>query len=167
LINWTPVIVLASILILLIAGQKGIPGGSNVAIIPSGAHRKCFPSGLRATSGPTILIATGHERLGKDIFLSLVKFSYDLRFIWCQASGTPRDLAQPKEDHAMQIKKLFRRAILLMFIVLAGVLIYPFRTGKSLRDATEDQIVQQVPYVLDILAAPPSIESWPVRFPVE
>jgi len=53
----------------------------------------------------------------------------------------------------MQAKKLFRRAAVMMLIVVIAVLAYPLRGGNSLRDATGDEIAQQIPYVLDILSA--------------
>jgi hypothetical protein len=53
----------------------------------------------------------------------------------------------------MQAKKPFRRVAGMLLIVVIAVLVYPLRGGKSLRDATGDEIVQQIPYVLDILSA--------------
>jgi hypothetical protein len=58
-----------------------------------------------------------------------------------------------EEDKSMESKKHLRHAALLVLIAALSVAAYPLRNGRSLRDATADEIVQQVPYSLDILAA--------------
>jgi hypothetical protein len=53
----------------------------------------------------------------------------------------------------MQAKKPFRRVAVVMWIAVIAFLAYPLRGGKSLREATGDEIAQQVPYALEILSA--------------
>jgi len=50
-------------------------------------------------------------------------------------------------------KKLFRNVAIAVGVVLVVVLVYPMRSGKGLQEATADEVAQQVPYALDILAA--------------
>jgi hypothetical protein len=49
--------------------------------------------------------------------------------------------------------KTIRRVAKIVAIAILVVLAYPLRSGRSLRDATADEITQQVPYALDMLAA--------------
>jgi len=48
--------------------------------------------------------------------------------------------------------KTLRRLTIVVGIALFLVLAYPLRSGRSLRDATADEVSQQVPYALHILA---------------
>jgi hypothetical protein len=50
------------------------------------------------------------------------------------------------------MKKFIRKTVVTIAVGLVVGLGYPLRNGQSLRGATEDEITQQVPYALDILA---------------
>ena len=49
--------------------------------------------------------------------------------------------------------KVIRNIAILFAIAVVAILVYPMRGGKSLREATADEVCQQVPAALDILAA--------------
>jgi hypothetical protein len=53
----------------------------------------------------------------------------------------------------MKAKSKFRGFVTLVLVALFAVLAYPLRGGESIREATADEITQQVPAVLDILSA--------------
>lgn len=53
----------------------------------------------------------------------------------------------------MGFLKVIRKIVTVIVVCLVVALAYPLREGKSLRDATSDEITKQIPYALDILAA--------------
>jgi len=55
-------------------------------------------------------------------------------------------------------KKLVLRSSIVVAVIVVLVLVYPLHSGKSLQDATADEVAEQVPGALDILA-----QRYPVK----